>query len=220
MNIALFDFCDTLVNFQTADAYVFFVCNHAKKQHGQKTHPAPLKLKAAKIADKFLRLSLHKQCILGLLQGFSYEELDTYAKQYYDECIRTAFVRPVLDELVEKKRTGYKIYLVSGGYDIYLKYFVNEFQIDGCISTKIMFKNGLCQGKFDGNDCLGRQKVIEVGKYFKNLENGSNNICVYSDSKSDLPLMRWAGRGIVVSEGMHQSWANKEFLEEIIWEKS
>lgn len=220
--LALFDFCGTIVGFQTADAYVFYVCSHTSNPHTQQHFKVYRFMKYSGIlsllgaADKFLRRSLKKKALLNVLRGMPYEELDRLAQGYYEECIRPGFIMPVLKEMERFKNEGSLVYLVSGGYDIYLKYFMHEYHLDGCISTRILFQNGVCMGKFIGADCMGKQKVMELERHFG--EAGRKGSHAYSDSRSDLPMLEWAEKGTVVSPKGSQPWAVENHLEEMLWE--
>ena len=122
-----------------------------------------------------------------------------------------------MKKIEEKKRSGYNIYIVSGGYDIYLKHFASEFCVDAIFSTKIEFKDNICTGKFDGVDCMDQNKVICLNKFFVREEVES---IAYSDSITDLPMLLWANHQYVISKNTSQAWAKSNNLKEIIWDSS
>lgn len=217
--VALFDFCETLANFQTADPFVDYV--RESKQSKRMIFWERLK----KLHDKsrivglieyffFRNQSLAKRLKCYQLKGLSKLYLEKMAKCYYDEVIRPNLIPKMVDEL-EKLKDSYKIYLVSGGYDLYLNYFVKEFSLDGCISTKIKFEDGVCTGTFDGKDCMNFNKVKLLDHFFKVKPN---HVIAYSDSKSDLPMLRWADEGIVVIKNNRGNWNNHYNFKEIVWE--
>lgn len=216
--IALFDFCETLANFQTADPFVDYV----RKNHPSKRMLFFDKLKLfhdrLRIFGAFEHLllpqnSISKKIKLYQLKGFHKKELVLLAEQYYKNVVKPNLINEMINELLRLKNE-YKIYLVSGGYDLYLKYFVEDFGLDGYFSSKIGFIDDICTGRMEGEDCMYENKV-------KTLENSFNKagceIIAYSDSKTDMPLLAWADEGIVVSKKHSQKWAKDNKLKEIIW---
>lgn len=217
--LALFDFCETIANFQTADAYVDFVrerlndsrmCRLERMQHFLRT------IKFIQIIEKLTRyrFSINKRIKLWQLRDHNLSELQALAKEYYQERIKPNFIPEMVEKLSELKNQGYSIFLVSGGYDIYLCYFVDEYALAGMISTRIGFKGGRCTGMFDGIDCLRDGKVKLLNHYFNSKPGYS---VAFSDSITDLPFLKWVNEGFVVSRDCTQKWANKNNLNEIIW---
>lgn len=218
--IALFDFCNTVVDFSTADEFVNFV---------RKKKRLPLMniknnfrkfinfLNLTKIIQKYTDKHVHKLLYLSQLKGLSRSEIEFFAKEYYEKRIKPGFVKETIQEIYRLKKLGYKLYVVSGGYDVYLKYFIKEFNFDGLICTKIDFKNDKVTGIFDGYDCLNDNKIILLKKYF-NSENLKNyNSVAYSDSITDLPLLNYCQKGVVISKNSSEEWAKENNFEEIIW---
>lgn len=217
--VALFDFCETLVNFQTADAYVDYVRDKMQDKRMYKLENLQNNLRKIKLIQIFekitgYRYSINKRVKLWQLKGLSFVELQKLAIEYYQEKIRPNFISELLDRLKELKESGYSVYLVSGGYDIYLRCFAEEFELSGVISTKIGFKEGNCTGKFEGLDCLKEGKVNLLNQYFIIKPNLS---VAFSDSVTDLPFLKWVHKGYVVSKEKHQVWSDRFNLEEIIW---
>ena len=217
--VALFDFCETIANFQTADAYVDFVrekLNDKQMYKMERMQNLLKKIKLIQIAERITgnKYSINKRIKLLQLKGQSYLLLQELAKEYYQERIRTNVIPEMLNKLLELKAEGYKIILVSGGYDIYLSYFVNEYSLSDVISTRIGFKNNICTGRFDGVDCLRDGKTFLLDRYFDSRPNYS---IAFSDSISDLPFLNWADEGVVVSKVKSQKWAKDNNFNEIIW---
>lgn len=217
--VALFDFCETIANFQTADAYVNFVrekLNDKRMCRLERIHNYLRKMRVIYFLEKITgyKYSINKRFKLWQLRGHSMVELQRLARDYYQERIVPNFIPDLLNKLLELREQGYSIFLVSGGYDIYLRYFVDEYALAGLISTRIGFKFNRCTGKFDGIDCLRDGKVKLLNHYFNSKPNYS---MAFSDSISDLPFLKWVNEGFVVSRDCTQKWAKKNNLNEIVW---
>lgn len=216
--IVFFDFCETLVKFQTADAFINFVRQKAENNKIKKIefiHQFLIKTRFFAICNLlFPKFSIEKKFKLYQLNGFEKAEIEKFAFEFYHEKVRRNFINDTLSKLIEYQENNYKIIVVSGGYSIYLKYFLEEFKINNLFATNIEFKENKCTGYIEGLDCLFENKI-------KILENNqfvtSNYSIAYSDSIADLPLLKWVKKGFVVSKNKSQSWAVLNNLEEIIW---
>ena len=215
--VALFDFCETIANFQTADAYVRYVQSHSAPTNNGVRLLYTI-LNQSRILGIVRRLkpkgSIDKRFILKQMKGRTYEEMDRLAEDYYKNKIKPNMIAPVVSELKRLQSEGYVIYVISAGYDIYLKYFVRDFKVNGLLSTKIDFKNGICTGLFDGQDCMFEYKIDYINSMIK---GDRSQWLAFSDSATDLPMLELVGHPIVISRGKSQKWAEKKGFEQIIW---
>lgn len=221
--LAFFDFCDTLVSFQTADAFVDYV----RKMEGNSCMRylefiliILRKIWILPVLNKFFPdAAIGKKIKLFQLRGFTYEKLNNLASSYYKEIIKPNFIKPVVAEMQKHAQQDYEICLVSAAYSIYLKYFAEEYQIKHIISTEILFDqtSNRCHGTISGKDCISAEKINRMKDYFVG-ENVNYKDCVsYSDSKSDLPMLLLTGTAVVVSRANSQSWSHQNKFKEIIW---
>lgn len=221
-NWALFDFCETLVNFQTADSYVEFVENRIVLPYSKMARRIHAFLKRTKIllvlSILFPKASINKKLVLLRLRGLKSEVADILAKEYYYEKIKPNLIGKIVSELRHLQNNCYNIVVVSGGYGIYLKFFCEDFNIKYLICSEIDIRDGLVTGFMKGKDCLWENKIwyIERNDVYNDIVHSDNTVS-YSDSKSDLPLLTWTKRGVVVSRYRSQEWHKQYNLKEIIW---
>lgn len=217
--VALFDFCETIANFQTADAYVRYVQSHSAPTNTGIRLLYNI-LNQSRVLGVVRRLkpkgSVDKRFILKQMKGRTYEEMDRLAEDYYNNMIKPNMIEPVVTELRRLQSEGYGIYIISAGYDIYLKYFVHDFKVNGLLSTKVEFKDGICTGRFDGQDCMFDYKIDYINSEIK---GDHNQWLAFSDSITDLPMLELVGNPIVISKGKSQTWAEKKGFKQIIWNK-
>ncbi len=218
-DIVIFDFCETLCNFQTADAFVDYVRTKIGSSAIQRREDLNLFLRKTRIASIAELLTLHKLSILKRLklwqlEGVQEQTIKECALGYYKDVVRPNLIERTLQILKEYQDNGCLVYLISGGYEQYLRYFVIEFNIDFLISSKIAFSDGYCIGKLEGVDCVCDNKVKLLRAQLGKKQN--RIIASYSDSKSDIPILRVAERPFVVSK-YHQSWAERDKFSEIFW---
>ena len=215
--IAFFDFCETIVSFQSADRYVEYVISHYSTPNIRLRHflyKIANKYRIVKRLNKYFHLHLQpKEWILFQLRGLDKQCLDEAAKDYYEKIIRPNLIRETISELKRLQHEGWRIVIVSGGYGIYLRYFADEHNINHAdiISSNLQFKGDRFTGKMDGIDCMGDNKLELVQTRF---DRNSIYSIAYSDSESDLPLLNWVDEGILV---MRKQWFETYNFKLIKW---
>jgi HAD hydrolase, family IB len=218
--IALFDFCDTLVDFQTGDAFIDFIRENTNKKRAfifEKFRLLLIKIKFFSVLSRLLpKNNWHKKLKLFQLKGYTKNEIEHLSLLYYTKQIKPHLITKIIQELQHYKEKGYSIYIVSGGFSDYIIHFCKEFGINKPIATNIKYKDGICLGIIDGIDCMHTEKIDKI----KNVIDLSNidieESVAYSDSITDLPLLTIVKRGIVVSKKYSQNWAASNNLKEII----
>lgn len=226
INLAIFDFCDTLVNLQTADLFVKYVLDNypSNKISSNIKYISYLeKIKFFSVINKIKpNNSLKKKLILYQLKNLNYHIVDSLAQNFINNFVLKNLNYDVLNFFEWHKKNNDVTIICSGGYCIYLKYFIKIYPFDYLLCTKIKVKDNNILGLFDGNDCMYFQKVIEIEKIIYNeLKNLKiNDIYVYTDSFSDLPLLQFATKPFVISYDKPQSWVNKYNFNEIIVKKN
>jgi len=213
--IHIFDFCETLVSKQTADDFVNFVL--ALKE----TPNLYLRRFYLFLIDIFDRLKFFivlnkifgENSLEKSLRLFSLINLDeVYLNQLalgYSNSLKNNLNNKIW-KLFEQTNKDGKI-ICSGGYDLYLKYFFAEHDVKNLICTEFEFKNSRFTGFWKGKDCMRNEKVNRLKRL--GLRKDQTEITVYTDSSSDLPLLNYADRGIVVGKKQKPTWAKKfEFL--------
>ncbi len=217
MKIALFDFCDTLVDFQTADAYTDYVVQGCPCRCVRYRAMIYGYFRNLKWGAKFLARhgSINKRLNLWRIKGLSHSVLEEKAEGFYYEKIVPKLQEPMLGILKAYQQAGYGTYIVSGGYDIYLRFFADEYGLEGLFSTCLKFRrNDIFSGHILGKDCMEEEKVRILERYFEG-EVIDDSIS-YSDSMSDLPLLKWTRKGVVVSKYQYRNWPSAKGLEQIV----
>lgn len=121
---AFFDFDGTLVDFDTVNSFIRFVLA---------AHPE---------LDVEPDTSLpHKQYRLKLLAGLGACELDALAGDYYRTKVRPFLIEESVARLEALRADGYDVSIISGSYDLYLRFFCREMGIDNLICTEVAFRN-------------------------------------------------------------------------------
>lgn len=213
-NIVYFDFCNTLVGFETANEFVRYVIRNEGSQSSiaEMMREALTFFHLRNVANKFHKsISVNKALWLYQLKGLSKETINRCAYSFYQERIKPELILPVLNKLIWYKDNDYKVLIVSGGYDAYISFFSMEFGVD-YICTELSYIDNTFRGKIIGRDCMNYEKPLKISDYLH--KNGLHRDDLYqigySDSPSDIPMLSMCNERYVVMKGQSffPSWAN------------
>lgn len=220
--VALFDFCETLANFQTGDAFVNYVAtNYPIRQNirRNKIRHTLKRFKFISVVERlFPKFSFNKRLVLWQLKGYKHSTIEKASREYYLDKVKPNLIPETIELLRSLQDNGWRVLIVSAGYETYLKWFCQDYgiMISDLIAVKIKFnKAGVCLGRFDGGDRLW-DKVDILSRRFERQEIQS---IAFSDGLSDLPMLMWADEGVVVRKRSNASW-NKKLnynFKEILW---
>lgn len=213
--LVLYDFCGTLVDFQTANAYVNYVISKKGLKRNLIDYARLIlnRLYLMPLLNHFhKRISVNKSMLLYRLKGCSFNEMDLYGQEFYENCIKPHLVQPVVETLKNDIQSGKVVVIVSGGYDIYIKYFAAEYNVQNLLSTSLHFENEVFSGHIKDRDCMGNEKVRMLSNYFntENVLDVFRQVTGYSDSESDIPLfLICSKRIVVVQSGIIPDWSKR-----------
>lgn len=222
-NISIYDFCQTIADFETGDEFIHFIRRKKRNLRMQTLELFRLILKKSGATYMFEKLrsdplcSLNKQMVLYQLKGMSKDDIEKYAKEYYKSIIVPHLIPQMIELIREQKKDGYTIVVVSASYRPFLLLFKEEFKIDVLITNDFVYKDGFFTGKIAREDCIGKNKV----KYFTEVYSGFDckdyeNCKSYGDSESDKYILNIAKEGFVIARTGPKKWVKKTNFEEIL----
>ncbi len=219
MKIALIDFCETIVDYQTFDPFIEYVLQHERQTRYRLICTSFVKMVCRLFTWLFSKLGrnvyVYKNLIVAQMKGLSQEKLELLAASYYTECIQPHLIPQTLELLRELKAQGCELVIVSGGCNLYINCFAKAFCIDHIMSAELEFVESICTGRLK-TDCMGNEKLVRVREWMAGEGLSGNCAVGVSDSVSDRPMLSICDRKIVISRREHQSWVTNE-MEEIIW---
>lgn len=203
IDFAFFDFCETIVDLQSADDFVLFVLLK-RKMYLRYIFCLYLKYSLLnKVLNKLIpNFGTPKKRILKLLKGISESELEFFSRSYCDTILKNCMINSIIQKMRQYKDDGAKIIVVSGGYHIYIKYFLPDL-IDLVIATNLDFDNGVFKGSIKGADCLGIEKVTRIKQHKCLYKIDKFNTSVYSDSLTDLPIFELSNNSFFVTKNLN-----------------
>lgn len=220
MNLVIFDFCETLIRFQTADRFVDFIIqkgNYRKYQWINFVSRILFRLKVITIINKlFPKFNPSKRLKLFQIRGINTATVHAFAEEYYLQEIMPNLILPVYKLMQQHINQNDYVMIISGGYSPYIKLFTEQHHLKKHFATEIEITPEKISGFFLGKDCLYEQKVILLNKFVRENNISFTKSIAYSDSISDLPLLQWADEAFVISNQHSQTWASTHGFKEII----
>ncbi len=111
--------------------------------------------------------------------------------------------------MIEKHRAaGDRIIIASAAVDLIVDPIADRLDIAERVCTKMAYNTDATTGetrlarKLGGTNCYGDGKLLMVQQHLEqdpSFERADAHITMYSDSRSDLAIMRWADVGIAVN---------------------
>jgi phosphoserine phosphatase len=101
------------------------------------------------------------------------------------------------DHVVRKlKQLGYKIGIISGGFDYFGKYLQKKLGLDYVFANRLEITDGKLTGRLEGDIIDGRKKA-EILRTIARVENISlKQTIAVGDGANDLPMISIAGMGV------------------------
>ena len=142
-----------------------------------------------------------RENFLRFLSGTSEDELKSIVKSFYREKLESILYEDGIKAIKDFKEKGYKIYLISASPEFYVNEFYNIKEVDKVIGTKFQMNDGKFSCKISGENCKGEEKVKRLMEELKkdNIEVDFKNSYMFSDSLSDLPLLKLVGKGYLIN---------------------
>jgi HAD superfamily hydrolase (TIGR01490 family) len=124
--------------------------------------------------------------------------------------------RRVMDE---HRRRGDRVAIVTASSRYSAEPVAKELSVgaDDLICSELRVEDGILTGDLDGPLCYGPEKVVKVKEYLERLAGMDREIydlseaILYTDSVTDLPLLRAVGYPVVVNPDLRLRWLARRY---------
>jgi len=204
--LALFDFCDTLIDGQSINYFLNFLyqneSNWLKKFNLKVRKLLPIVSESDSL--KF------KNYLFAPFHGISKKRMELISREFTEQVLLAKEHLQVMQRLQWHQHKGHTIVLLSGGFETYLKYYASIYSIEYVIGTTFLYDN---QDQFQGigQECIGNVKVDKLRECINLDEYDLKNSYAYSDAESDLPMLRLVGNSFVVKNMQNIRWKEKNW---------
>lgn len=191
---AVFDLDGTIARGDTFIAYSLFVL---RRRPWRLLRCLPLAWAAARFALKQIGDDEAKRCLLeAVLGGYQREDIATLTAAFVANRAM-GMVKPLARRRIAEHATrGDVLVMATASLDIYAQALGAALGFNHVLATKAAWRDGRLVFGLDGPNLKGEAKLQAVKALVK--QSGGGNTVAYSDHDSDLPLLRWADRGVAV----------------------
>lgn len=147
---------------------------------------------------KVVSLKKAKEAVFSPIVNFSEDDLEYFFKNN----IKTKMNKSIIDIIKKSKEEDMYIIMITASPNAYMKYFQKYGFADEIIATNLRYNNGYYINEIIGNNCKGNEKVARIYNLLKekNIEIDYKNSYAYSDSISDLPMLRLVNNAYLVNK--------------------
>lgn len=160
-------------------------------------------LAAPLMAIHLLPIEWFKAMFYAPIPAMNGEDLE----QFFDKKLMKRRIPRSWEALLQAKKDGYHVLLVSASPEAYIRPFFTRGLCDGLLASPLKIKkNGRYSPLPNGKNCAGQEKVRRIMDYCQQqgLTIDFENSIAYSDSDRDKPMMALAATRIrVTKEGNH-----------------
>ncbi len=214
--MVLFDLDNTITRFDTYRTFLLFVLLRRPSRW-----IISLWLPMAVLIHYFGIRDNHwlKEVFLGVIvSGVDRKQLERWAGRYVSWLLQKGIRAFALQAIQQHREAGHRLWLVTASFDFYVEILRRGLGFHEMVCSRSKWgDDGLLQGTIDGNNCYGREKLDRLAARF-GAEREQQFVVVYSDHHSDLPLLEWADRPVVVNpsgrlrkEAQSRGWEIQEW---------
>lgn len=214
--LAVFDLDRTLTKKDTYVPYLFgYLRQHPRLFFRTWTLPWAVARFKLGIGDNS---QLKESFLSAFLKGARLEDINVWTALYVEKLLGAGLRAKGRETLLRHANSGHEICLVTASPDLYVDALAARLGIGSILCTATERQEQILSGRILGTNCHGEEKIRRLEANL-GTRRRDTYVIVYADDVSDLPLLRWADKGIVINaSGSMQRQAERYGLECINWE--
>jgi HAD superfamily hydrolase (TIGR01490 family) len=102
----------------------------------------------------------------------------------------------IIEELLKYKE---KVIFATSSFDFIIRPLEQFFGIEGSLASQLEYSQGQTTGNLVGCSTFGPKKKIAAQAWMESNDINPQNVCFYSDSYTDIPLLEYCGNPVAVN---------------------
>ena len=198
MAFALFDLDQTILPYDTQGLFCNFVLQREKWRR------VYLPVFAAALPFRGLRILSTgglKRAFLSYLWRMPRARLTELADEFAEKVVPPLCYPEILAEIEKHRSAGRTLVLNTASPEFYATAIARVLKFDHCFGTRIVFRRDpapLIPG-MDGKNNKQHEKLVRMRHLFPDASFPLAGTWAYSDSRADLPMLRWVENPVVVN---------------------
>jgi phosphatidylglycerophosphatase C len=141
---------------------------------------------------------LKEEFLRVILGGMAQDVLEQHGERFAAAVMRTGVRPEVLQRIESHKSNGDLTIMSTASPDLYVRPLAERLGMDVVHCSRTEWSGADClTGRLSGGNCHGREKVRRLAALF-GKERPLWHVVIYTDHHSDLPLLLWADKAVVV----------------------
>jgi phosphatidylglycerophosphatase C len=195
---AIFDLDHTITKQDTYLAFLLSILSKRPKRWWRSMVwlPLALALYQLKLRDN----SWLKETFLDVIAGgASREQIKCWVERFLTRLLDKGIRGGALDAIRRHREAGHHLVMISASFDFYTEELGQRLGFEKVICTRSVWDpTGNLRGELEGGNCYGHTKVSRLETYFGDQRH-QWYLIGYSDHHSDLPLLQWVDRPVVIN---------------------
>lgn len=196
INTVAFDLDGTLIDIDSAQAWLLFVMNKQVPGAGVANHICTQIMK--KYDSGLMDMESYMRAWLQPISGLSLQELTPLAGQFIKQVVKPAIYPDALDKLAWHQVQGHHIVLVSASPELIVAPIAKYLGVKYAIGINVDMKEGKITQVAIPPYTFKEGKVTAVNQWLSSI-NQSKLDYAYSDSINDLPLLNMAQQAYCIN---------------------
>lgn len=193
--VVLFDLDGTVTRHDTYLAFLLFVLLHRPARFGRCWRLPYILLQFS--LGSLSNDALKAQFLRAILGGFARPDVMGLAERFVARRAHRLVKARALDRIAWHASNGHRLILLTGSLDLYAEMLGTWLGIPQVIATRVAWAGGTISGELLGPNLRGTRKLAVVKELIAAAADRPM-IIAYSDSHTDLPLLRFADRGVAI----------------------
>ena len=194
---AFFDFDDTLCR---GDSILPYLLYSVRRGYGPWTQVFRALYGYVRWRLNPARATSAKDLTLSYIRGFSQEEMDGLARDFFRTRLVKRFLPAGRAELERLRAEGFRVVVVTASAEVYMRLLPEFLPVDDVIATRCPLD---AEGRFTGEvgeNCKGDEKPRRIQAWLEDHGMTADwpNCRAYGDSLSDAPMLAMTGHPVLV----------------------
>lgn len=142
---------------------------------------------------------LKRYFLRHVVAGVARDVIDLWCEEFVSTVLRNHVRRGALRAIEAHRSAGHTLILTTASFDFYVERLAAALGFHHTLCTRSAWSSAQSLlGTIAGENCHGTEKIRRLEEHF-GTRRKDWHVYVYTDHHSDLPLLRWADRAIVVN---------------------
>lgn len=167
----------------------------------------------------FPRIRVKQAMMRWSMVGKSRAYLEGLAETFAEKEVANGLRPGAIDALERHRANGDVIIIASAAVDLLVRPIAKRLNVDYWVATNMKWENGKLAPEFASENCYGPEKLERVKQLFAHtpeLKHNHTLITMYTDSYSDIEILRFCDKGVAVNADCSLTLASAEEGFEVV----